>query len=73
MKIIAKGKLPEEEWIGVRGMCNHCHTQIEIENAFEVTTEHSQRDGDYSHVTCPLCQTNIAVYKRRERDPGFTH
>lgn len=65
MKVIKRGRLPEEEWVGAKGTCNHCHTMIEVENAFEVTTAYSQRDGDYSYVVCPVCKRNIYVVKPR--------
>lgn len=52
MKMIFKGKVPEEEVY--RTTCYHCRSVYEYK-AKEVKRVNDQRDGDYFTFDCQLC------------------
>lgn len=56
MKIIKKGKLPEErEYMST---CRHCKTFFSfLKN--EATYNYDQRDGDFLSIDCPLCKNKV--------------
>lgn len=58
MRIITKGKLPEDALYEV--ICQHCKTVFEFERR-EAKFTSDQRDGDYLIIICPVC--NSLIYK----------
>ena len=59
MKIIKKGKLPEEKVY--RATCYACATVFEFK-AKEGEYFSNQRDGSAYIVKCPLCKNNVYHY-----------
>ena len=58
MRIIEKGKLPEERlWLGT---CYNCKSKIEAKEKELSNIGHDQRDGWYGDGKCPLCKKTMS-------------
>lgn len=70
MKIIKKGKLPEERiW---RSKCYHCHSEIEATQQ-EIKSRHNdQRDGEYGFAECPVCSRQITFYPVENKNGHYS-
>jgi hypothetical protein len=56
MKVIVRGKLPEEKVY--RATCRHCRTTIEFQRK-EAKYNSDLRDGDFLSIACPTCTRPI--------------
>ena len=50
-------------WVGKRGICSTCGTQIELEELDRPKIHDDQREGMCAEVVCPTCEDRIIVYK----------
>lgn len=69
MKILKKGKLPDDElWVGKCGYCG-CEVEILRDECRDITSD--QKDGTMGKFTCPTngCRKDAWAYPRGEQHP----
>lgn len=58
MRIIERGTPPADK--PIQAKCNNCKTLFEFMQN-EAQRVHDQRDGDYWHLNCPVCNHTVSV------------
>ena len=61
MRIIERGTPPNEQ--PIEGRCRNCKTIFEFMQ-HEAKRISDQRDGDYWHLNCPVCNQTVSVNVR---------